>query len=152
MRYKAVLKSFAAILFTTFALSAAPTTRAVQCSLAGVAGRYGYTSTGTIITPPVGAFAAVGHVTFTATGTFSGAQTTSVGGHFFDETVSGTFTVNPDCTGTAVVNVYQGTTLARTTNLNVVWDDSQRQVRAIFLTTGTAITIHAKKMFTEEQD
>jgi hypothetical protein len=130
----------------------ASTATAHTCSLEGVAGKYGYTSAGTIVTPPVGPFTAVGHVTFTATGTFSGAQTTSIAGNFFDETVSGTYTVNSDCTGTAIVNVYHGTTLARTTNLNLVWDDDQKEVRAIFLTPGTAITINAKKMFREEED
>jgi hypothetical protein len=115
-----------------------------------VAGEYGYTSNGTIVSPPVGPFATIGHVTFTASGTFSGAQTTSIAGNFFDETVSGTYTVNSDCTGTAVVNVYHGATLARTTNLNLVWDDNQKEIRAIFLTAGTAITIEAKRIFTED--
>jgi hypothetical protein len=98
------------------------------------------------------AFTTVGHVTLTAIGTFSGAQTTSIAGNFFDETVSGTYTVNSECTGTAVVNVYHGATLARTTNLNLVWDDNQEEVRAIFLTPGTAITINGRKMFHEEED
>jgi len=128
----------------------ASTANAHSCSLASVAGEYGYTSNGTIVSPPVGPFATVGHVTFTASGTFSGAQTTSIAGNFFDETVSGTYTVNHDCTGSAVVNVYHGTTLARTTNLNLVWDDNQKEIRAIFLTPGTAITIEAKRIFTED--
>jgi ABC-type transporter lipoprotein component MlaA len=130
----------------------ATTATAHSCSLASVAGEYGYTSNGTIVSPPVGPFAAVGHVAFTASGTFSGAQTTSIAGNFFDETVSGTYSVNRDCTGTAVVNVYHGATLARTTNLNLVWDDNQKEIRAIFLTPGTAITINAKKVLREEQE
>jgi len=130
----------------------ATTATSHSCSLASVAGEYGYTSNGTIVSPPVGPFATVGHVTFTASGTFSGAQTTSIAGNFFDETVSGSYTVNPDCTGTAVVNVYHGTTLARTTNLSLVWDDNRSEIRAIFLTPGTVITIRAKKVFSEEED
>lgn len=135
------------------ALAGMPTTAtAHSCSLASVAGEYGYTSNGTIVGPAVGPFATVGHVTFTASGTFSGAQTTSIAGNFFDETVSGTYSVNHDCTGTAVVNVYHGATLARTTNLNLVWDDNQKEIRAIFLTPGTVITINAKKVLREEQE
>jgi hypothetical protein len=130
----------------------ASTASANSCSLAGVAGKYGYTSSGTIVSPPVGSFATVGHVAFTASGTFSGAQTTSIAGNFFDETVSGTYTVNHDCTGSAVVNVYHGTTLARTTNLSLVWDDNRSEIRAIFLTPGTAITINAKKMFRGDEE
>jgi hypothetical protein len=41
---------------------------------------------------------------------------------------------------------------ARTTNLNLVWDDNRSEIRAIFLTPGTAITINAKKMHHEEED
>jgi hypothetical protein len=52
---------------------------------------------------PVGLFTAVGHVTFTETGTFSGAQTTSIAGNLVEETVQGTYAVNPDCTGSATV-------------------------------------------------
>ena len=151
MKRHFLLIALSAILFATLA-TMAPAAHARGCSLTDVAGEYGYTSSGTIVTPPVGPFSAIGHVTFTRTGTFSGAQTTSIAGNFFDETVSGTYTVNSDCTGTAIVNVYHGTTLARTTNLNLVFDDNHSEVRAIFLTAGTAITINAKKTFHEEED
>lgn len=60
--------------------------------------------------------------------------------------------VNSDCTGTAIVNVYHGTALVRTTNLNLVWDDSQSEVRAIFLTPGTGIAINAERVFREGED
>ena len=81
----------------------------------------------------------------------SGEQTTSIAGNFFPETLSGVFTVNPDCTGTATVYVYHGTTLARTTGLNLVWDDNQKEIRVIFLSAGTAITVNARKMFHGKQ-
>jgi hypothetical protein len=151
MKLNMIRATLGIILFVTLT-GMASTANAHSCSLARIAGKYGYTSSGTIVTPPVGPFTTVGHVTFTATGTFNGAQTTSIAGNFFDETVSGTYTVNSDCTGTAVVNVYHGATLARTTNLNLVWDDNQEEVRAIFLTPGTAITINGRKMFHEEED
>lgn len=138
------------IIFFAALVALTPAVQAHGCSMSDVAGNYGHTSTGTIVTPPVGAFATVGHVTFGPTGTLSGAQTTSIAGNFFDETVSGTYTVNPDCTGTATVNIYHGTTLARTTSLNLVWDDNQKEARAIFLTAGTVITINARKIFHEE--
>ena len=51
------------------------------CTVSDVAGKYGYTSGGTIVSPPVGPFTAVGRVTLTASGTFSGAQTTSIAGN-----------------------------------------------------------------------
>ena len=122
-----------------------------ECSLAGVAGTYGYTSTGTIVNPAVGPFAAVGEVTFTRDGTFTGTQNTSIGGNLFAETINAVYSVNRDCTGIATVYVYHGATLARTTTINLVWDNDQREARAIFMAPGTAITITARKMFSEQR-
>ena len=138
----------AAIIFLGVATTGclAPAALAHGCAMSDVAATYGYTSTGTIVTPPVGPFLAVGRITFSNTGTLSGKQTTSIAGNFFDETVSGTYTVNPDCTGTATANVYHGSTLVRTTNLSIVWVDDQKEARAIFLTAGTAISINARKI------
>ena len=123
---------------------------ASQCSAANIAGTYGYTSNGSIVTPPFGPFVAVGVVTFDKSGTLSGAQVTSIAGNFFDETIEGPFTVNPDCTGSAVVSVYHGTTLARVTNLHIVWDDDRQEARALFLAPGTAISVVAQRMNGQE--
>jgi hypothetical protein len=117
-----------------------------ECTLSDAAGKYGYTSSGTIVSPAIGPFTAVGIVTFTESGLLSGAQTTSVAGNLFDETLNGTYIVNPDCTGTATVYVYHGSTLARTSRINLVWDRRQNEARAIFLTPGTNITIQARKV------
>jgi len=120
--------------------------QAHECTVSNAAGRYGYTSSGTIVNPAVGPFTAVGHTTLTESGTFSGAQTTSIAGNVVDETIQGTYSVNADCTGSATVNVYHGTTLARTSVINLVWDSHQKEFRAIFLTAGTNISIQARKM------
>ncbi len=133
-----------------FVLGQAAQAREHECRASAVAGRYGYTSSGTIVTPAVGPFTAVGEVTLTRTGTFTGSQTTSIAGTLFAETVSGIFTVNPDCTGVMTAYVYHGSTLARTTQLNWVWDNNEREARAIFLAPGTVITITARKMFNDE--
>ena len=126
--------------------------QAHQCRLAGTAGDYGYTSNGTIVDPAVGPFTAVGHVTLTDAGTFSGAQTTSIAGSIVVETVDGTYGVNPDCTGDATVNVYEDGQLVRTTNLHLVWDLAGTEFRALFLTSGTNISIDARKMFRSHDD
>lgn len=122
------------------------------CTMADVAGAYGYTSVGTIVSPAVGPFTAVGLITLTASGTISGAQTTSIAGNFFEETVQGTFTVNSDCTGSMTANVYHGSTLVRTTGLHLVWDHDAKEVRAIFLSPGTAITLAARKISYDDED
>jgi len=138
-----LLLCFAALGFAQLAL-------AHECTLSDAAGRYGYTSSGSIVSPPVGPFTAVGHVTFTESGAFSGAQTTSIAGNLVEETIEGTFTVNPDCTGSMSASVFHGTTLVRASKLSVVWDIRQNEARAIFLTPGTNISILARKMAEED--
>jgi hypothetical protein len=127
-------------------LSLTQAVQAHECTVSDAAGRYGYTNSGTIVTPPVGPFTAVGHATLTESGTFTGAQTTSIAGNLFEETIQGTFTVNPDCTGSATVYVYHGTTLARTSLIKLVWDNHQNEFRAILLTPGTNVSLEARKM------
>ena len=134
------------LIFGSALLGAAQIAQAHQCTVLGAAGTYGHTSSGTIVSPAIGPFTAVGHVTFTESGTLTGSQTTSIAGNLVEETFQGTFTVNPDCTGSATVHVYHGATLARTSIINLVWDDHEKEARAIFLTAGTNISIQARKM------
>ena len=137
-------------IFLAALVALAPAAQAGSCSLQGVAGRYGYTITGTI--PTLGAVAGVGHVTLDSAGNLSGAQTSSFNGAIVPETLSGTYTVNADCTGTATVNVYHGGVLARTSNINLVWDNNEREFHAIFLTPGTVLTVNGRRMFSEDED
>ena len=134
------------IIVSTVFVGVAQVVQAHECTLSDAAGRYGYTNSGTIVTPPVGPFTAVGHVTLTETGTFTGAQTTSIAGNLFEETIQGTYAVNRDCTGSATVYVYHGATLARTSLLNLVWDIHQSEFRAILLTPGTNVNLEAREM------
>jgi hypothetical protein len=143
-------RTFFGIIFLAALLGTSPAAHARSCSLQGVSGSYGYTTSGSI--PTLGAVAAVGHISLDASGNLTGAQTASFNGAIVPETLSGNYTVNADCTGTATVNVYHGGVLARTTNLSVVWDSNQRELRAIFLTSGTALTVQGRKMFREEEE
>jgi hypothetical protein len=127
-------------------LVATPAAQAANCMFDNVAGSYGYTSAGTIVSPAVGPFAAVGRVTLSSSGAVDGVQTTSIAGIFFDETISGTYSVSLDCTGTATVDVFHATTKVRTTQLNIVWDDKRNEFRFIFLTAGTVITATGRKI------
>ena len=75
-----------------------------QCSLAGAAGKYGFTDNGTVI--GVGLRTAVGVFTLDASGNLNdGVATSSLNGSVANETFSGTYTVNSDCTGTISVNI-----------------------------------------------
>jgi hypothetical protein len=127
------------------------------CTLAGLAGRWGYTITGTLILPtgPV-PFAAVGRQTTDTEGHISATQTSVAGGAVSKDTLKGTSTVNSDCTGTITISVYdQSGNLLRTASWATVMDDNGREVRAIMtslvLPNGarlpTAITLNAKRQF-----
>jgi hypothetical protein len=154
-------KRLVSLLITLFALSAASAARASDarsCSTASIAGKFGFTTTGSI--PAIGPVAATGLFTQDASGNITGTQTRSLNGDIADETFTGTATVNRDCTGTDTIQVFQSGVLVRTTTLHVVYDDNGREARAIFtslvLPDGTTlpsiITIEARRIFPGKSD
>ena len=106
---------------------------ASRCSNANTAGDWAYTYTGTIFTPagPIPA-ASVGHFQQDISGNVSGGQSRSVAGSPGVEDISGSVTVNKDCTATATVNVFVAGQLQRTTTLALVYDSNGSHVRMIF--------------------
>lgn len=125
------------------------------CSLATVAGNYGFTLTGTLILPTGGVpAAAIGRATLDADGSLSGTEARNVGGGFANETLKGTFTVNPDCTGTATIQFFESGNLVRTSGLSHVFDDNSNELRlvqqSLTLPNGTnipvVITAEARKI------
>ena len=116
-----------------FLLSVAPSLHAA-CSAATAAGAYGFTTAGTLILPggpaPV---AAVGLITFQLNGDVSGSQDRSVGGVFAHETITGSLTVNRDCTVLLSANVYDSNgQLVRTSTIDGVLVNNGKEIRAIF--------------------
>ncbi len=107
--------------------------QASHCSTAGAAGKWAYTYTGTIFTSngPLPA-ASVGHFTEDATGHLTGSQTRSVAGSSGAEDITGTISVNRDCTATATISVYVNGQLQRTAMLAVVFDKNMNHGRGIF--------------------
>ncbi len=97
------------IVFFAALVSLAPAAQANGCTMSDVAGKWGYTCTGTIIVT-AGAIpaAAVGRFALDAIGNISGTQIRNVGGSVAAETIKGTGTVNADCTATYKVDVYDG--------------------------------------------
>jgi hypothetical protein len=84
------------------------------CSLQSLNGRYSVEAAGTVVAqlpglpaPPF-PFGEVGIDTFTSTGTFSGQVTVNFGGLVAPVTVTGTYTLNPDCTGTRTYSTSVG--------------------------------------------
>ena len=128
------------------------------CSKAGVEGKWGFSTTGSI--PAIGPVAATGLFNQDISGKITGSQTRSLNGDIADETFTGTATVNSDCTGTDTIQVFQDGNLVRTTTLNVVYDDNAREARAIFtslvLPDGTnlptVLTIEARRVLARQAD
>jgi hypothetical protein len=133
---------------------------AAHCSTAAQAGNWAYTYTGTIFTPsgPLPA-AAVGHFSEDAAGNLTGSQARSVAGSSGVEDISGTASINKDCTGTATIGVFVNGVLQRTAVLALVVDSNMNHARAIFqsvtLPDGTnlpvVITIDYTRVFSRDR-
>jgi hypothetical protein len=101
------------------------------CSLATAAGKWSFTDTGTVI--GVGPRTAVGIFTLDGSGNLiNGVATSSLNGSVLDETFSGTYTVNSNCTGTFSVTIYSSGTELFVVTLNVALDDDKKELRGIF--------------------
>ena len=104
------------------------------CTNASAAGTFGFTTTGSLILPSGSApVVAVGVITFDLNGNTTGSQDRSVGGAFAHETLTGTLTVNRDCTVTLNADVFDtGGNLVRTSILPGVLVNNGREIRAMF--------------------
>jgi hypothetical protein len=162
MKRKIVRTTLLMISLATVCMSLAPAVQAAEhCSNAKAAGNWGFTLTGTLILPtgPVPG-AAVGRVSADAAGNISGTEARNVGGGFANETLTGSWTVNSDCTATLTANIYESGVLVRTSVLAVVFVDNSSKIRGVqeslTLPDGTpipvVITFEADKLFHEEGD
>jgi len=101
------------------------------CSLARAAGNWSLTDQGTVV--GVGPRTAVGVFTLDGAGNLiNGVATSSLNGSVADETFSGPYTVNSNCTGTLNVTIYSSGTELFVVTLNIVFDDDMRELRGIF--------------------
>jgi hypothetical protein len=118
--------------FGLVVVSMATSAHGQACSMATVAGKFGFTATGSLL-PPTGPIliAAVGYASLKSDGTALGTEARNVGGGFANETLGGTWDVNPDCTGTLTVEVFQSGVLVRTSVLSLVFDSNGRELRAV---------------------
>ncbi|HUJ31246.1 MAG TPA: hypothetical protein VLY23_08205 [Candidatus Acidoferrum sp.] len=114
------------------------------CSQRDIAGRWGYSYAGAIV--GLGPAGSVGSFSMDEHGNLSGSQTRSFNGDVEPETITGTITIQHDCTATGTINVYLNGAFERSTDLDLVFVDHERGARAIFKTTGTVITIEARRI------
>lgn len=132
MKPNATRTSLAILSLGVFLAIVIPDAHAATCSTATVGGNWGFTLSGTLILPsgPVPA-AAVARGTADLEGNITGTEARNVGGDYADETVSGNWTVNPDCTGTLTINAYQAGELVRISVLSIVFDENSKQIRMV---------------------
>jgi len=144
---RTILAAVGIALSITMALPA----QATQCSLANVAGSYGYTANGFIAIGPSSfvPVAAAGRITFDGNGLVTGTQTRVVAGSSLDETYSGTYSVNSNCTGSFTVLVEPDT---RTSTVDLVWTNNANGASAVFTTPGFILTATAQRISPRETD
>lgn len=107
MKRTTIAKTLVITVATALALGIAPQAMA-NCSNATLRGAYAFTSTGsTTAASPAGAglVAEVGTQTFDGNGNTIGTATLSGNGTLFQLSITGTYQVNSDCTGTFTLMV-----------------------------------------------
>jgi len=123
----------ASILVSAWMLSVAATAQAGDdsCSAVRAAGTYAISDSGTVI--GIGPRAAVALLTLDAAGNIKGPFTASLNGAVSTGTLSGTYTVDPDCRGAITFDEYDPAgNLQITATVAAVWDDHMRELHFVF--------------------
>jgi hypothetical protein len=159
---KSLSKAVVTLMFVVSAGFLATPARAAHCSMAKTAGNYAFTLTGTLIIPGVGPapIAAVGRATVLANGDVSGTEARNVGGQYADETLTGTFTMSADCTGSLTISFFEAGQLVRVSVLSIVQDDDNQELRmvqkSLTLPDGSTLpviaTVAARKISRSDED
>jgi hypothetical protein len=152
--------ALAMVVLTLVYVGLAPASRAQDesgCSNASVADKWGFTTNGTVV--GIGPRASLGIFTLDGAGNLlNGKATASLNGSVTDETFSGTYSANPDCTGKLAIQIFDpARNKILTATLNLVFDTNVRELRAIFTSAvlpngtplGTVITVQAKRLFSD---
>jgi hypothetical protein len=116
-----------------------------NCSPHSLKGCFGFTINGTILGGPLtGPIAGVALTKFDGEGGVTQVDTVSINGVllFKGRSSTGTYTVNPDCTGSATLNPPPG---FPPINLNFVLVDRGREIRTVVTDPGAAVTSNGRK-------
>ncbi len=119
------------------------------CHASSLIGTFAYTGTGSITSPPeiAGAVAEVGTQTFDGTGSTMGTAILSSNGSISPITFTGTYIVNPDCTGTITLQVSIPGVPAFPLHVYFVMDNTLTEFQAIETDDGLVVTRLARKQF-----
>jgi hypothetical protein len=135
-----------------FVLGIAPRAQAGEnrgCSNATLHGSFGYTATGTLLptavpAPLAGPFGEIGRQTFDGNGNTTATATINANGNIVNVTIEGTYTVNPDCTGSMTRDV---SPLGVTAHDDLVIDDDGVELRTTATDPGAIETYVYRKQF-----
>jgi len=149
MKHGTNAKRFTMALLTAVALWVAPASKATDkgCNAASLNGGFADKDTGFIVPAANAAplpFAGINAITFDGNGNITGTGFGNVGGSGTPQTETGTYTVNPDCTGTYTVTINPG---AITVHAYFVPDDSLNELQIIITDPGNIITCVARRQF-----
>ena len=142
MKGSTMAKSLTIAAAIALALTVAPTARAGEkgCSNATLKGTFAHTASGFEIAPPAiaGPVAGVGTDTFDGNGGATATAIVSLNGNIVPLTGTGTYKVNPDCTGTYTL---PGTTLF------FVIADSGNEIHAVCIDPGVVLNHTFRRQF-----
>jgi hypothetical protein len=148
MKRNTTAKAFAIAALTALALTVPPIAKADTkgCSNATLKGAFADKDTGFITAPPAlaGPFAGVQTEIFDGNGVLTTAGMASLNGNIVAVTSTGTYIVNPDCTGTYTVQI---SPLGLTGHAFFVIDDSGNELQIIVTDPGTVITCIARRQY-----
>lgn len=147
MTRSTIAKSFTIAAVTALALSVAPTAKADDrgCSNSSIIGTFAVTTTGYGVhaPDPVGpAFAQVSMQTFDGRGGTTNAGMANNNGKVGQANNTGTYTVNPDCTGTFTLTAGQ-----HFATWFFVIDDDGNEIRAICVDPFAVLTKNGRRIY-----
>jgi hypothetical protein len=161
MNRKIARSTFVILSIATLYMCMVPAVQAQEnsCSTAKAAGDWGFTLSGTILLPtgPVPVAGVVRASIDTNGNATTATEARSVGGGFANETLTASWTVESDCTGTLTVNAFESGGLVRISVLSLVFVDNMREVllvqQSLALPGGATlpvvITATGKRVFTD---
>jgi hypothetical protein len=147
MKRSTIVKTFAIAAVTALALAIAPTANADDkgCSNASIRGTFAITTTGFAVAAPAPAgpaFAQVSMQTFDEWSGTANVGMTNVNGNVSPTNNTGTYTVNPDCTGTFTLVTAKGTS-----NWFFVIADNWNEIRAICVDPYAVLTKTGRRVY-----
>jgi hypothetical protein len=141
MKRKIIGRILATAAAAMLAVVITPTAQAADkgCSNATLLGTFAYRSSGSITAPPAiaGPFASVGTQTFDGNGCTTATAWVSQNGTIIPVTITGTYTVNPDCTGTFTLQI---SPVSLTTHVFFVIDNNETEFQAVETDAGVVVT------------